>query len=503
MRTRNQRKKPADAADEEDAASGETTPEPSLSVPSSPGEGDDEDGDDAPTTTLMFMMPPPGPRAAPDLFPILAQIRRAVQDQKGDEGDEGDEGDNGGDQPPPRKKARPTVRNPREAEYVRGAPREDLQAIADAERAVASARGGKGGRPEPPLRYQILRGSHPTEIKAMLLKRLEEDGGEKSVRCISRAAQLPLGVYRAPPVTRADPSERVRAHLLAVRENLDREVYGHAAAKDAIMRLVAEMLVADRPAGTVLGLKGPPGVGKSTLVMHGVSHALGGWPVQTIALGGMTDAAQLAGFGYTWEGSGTGLIADALVRSKCMNPVLIFDEADKINAEEGKGREVAGLLCHVTDATQNADFRDRYLPDIPLDLSRAVMCFTFNREIDPILRDRMRVIEVAPYTAAEKREIARRHLLPRAERRYSMRLRIDDATLAQLVEAASAGEAGVRNLDRAIVEIAGQANLARLLETGDATAGGDVTVTAATVREVAARVGEAGGASRPPPGMYT
>ena len=97
---------------------------------------------------------------------------------------------------------------------------------------------------------------------------------------------------------------------------------------------------------------------KTTLIREGISKILNR-PFTFIALGGATDSSFLEGHSYTYEGSNWGKIVDILIQSKCMNPVIYFDELDKVSMTP-KGEEIIGILTHLTDTTQNVQFHDKY-----------------------------------------------------------------------------------------------------------------------------------------------
>ena len=119
---------------------------------------------------------------------------------------------------------------------------------------------------------------------------------------------------------------------------------------------------------SVIALQGPPGVGKTSILKHGLAKALKR-PFSFIALGGATDASFLEGHGFTYEGSMYGRIASILMETKCMNPIIFFDELDKIS-ETKHGEEIIGILTHLTDSTQNSTYHDKYFEGIDLDLSK-------------------------------------------------------------------------------------------------------------------------------------
>ena len=127
-----------------------------------------------------------------------------------------------------------------------------------------------------------------------------------------------------------------------------------------ILQVLGKWIKNPSSLGNVLALQGPMGNGKTTLVKEGIAKAINR-PFAFIALGGASDSAFFDGHSYTYEGSHWGRIIDILIESKCMNPVIYFDELDKVS-ETHKGDEIIHLLTHLTDPSQNSLFQDNYFP---------------------------------------------------------------------------------------------------------------------------------------------
>ena len=216
-------------------------------------------------------------------------------------------------------------------------------------------------------------------------------------------------------------------------------------------------------AGNVLSIHGPPGVGKTTLVKDGVAKALGR-PFHFITLGGATDASFLDGHSYTYEGSTWGRIVDVLIKSKCMNPVIYFDELDKVS-DTPKGEEINNLLIHLTDGSQNDRFQDKYFTGIDLDLSRCLFIFSHNNHerVNPILRDRMYNIQVEGFGIKEKLVIAENYLVSQALREVNLfeKIGINKEILTHIIESYTGDEKGVRELKRCIQTVISKLNLLR------------------------------------------
>ncbi len=324
---------------------------------------------------------------------------------------------------------------------------------------------------DAPLRYRILaRGFDPAVTRRMLgyAEGLADDDAKRR-EYLEVALSVPLGRYAA-PFKGANP----RKALQRLRASLDGHVYGHADAKSALMRVVAQWLKHPEARGLSVLLCGEKGCGK-THFADGVARALN-MPYTYVALGGGSDGGggALLGHSFCYVGSHVGAIAQALIRHQSMAQVFLFDEVDK-----AASAAVAGALVHLTDETTNTRFRDRYLGDVDLDMSRSLLLFTANDAslVSPVLLDRMVRIDVPGYSAADKVEIARRHIVPAALKEFGL-LAPDPAADALASDAfvrsavaATADEKGVRDLKRAIKAVCAEVNVRRTL--GDLRTGAD------------------------------
>lgn len=328
-----------------------------------------------------------------------------------------------------------------------------------------------------PLRFKLLSSPMDAMSKALILAKLEqfqqmnEGSGEyyKLRNWLNAVSRLPLGNFCPLKVKPTDPSDVIRGYLTNVRKRLDDTVYGHQDTKDQIMRIMAQWVSNPSSKGNVIGIHGAPGIGKTKIIKEGVCKALG-LPFGFIALGGASDGAFLEGHSFTYEGSIHGKIADILMKTQCMNPVIFFDELDKVSSTR-RGDEIIGILTHLTDTTQNERFQDRYFGDIDLDLSKALIVFSYNDEslINPILKDRMVTIHVKGYNMKEKLKIATDYLLPEVLEQYGLTnqdLIFPPHVIERIIDGVDA-EQGVRNLKRGLDAIVSWINMQRYVPSAD------------------------------------
>jgi ATP-dependent Lon protease len=206
----------------------------------------------------------------------------------------------------------------------------------------------------------------------------------------------------------------ISQHLLNIKIKLDKELYGMNKIKEELLMLINQRLI-NPTLNTSIALVGPPGIGKTKIIT--VLGEILGYPFEHISLGGLNDSSYLAGHSYTYEGAKPGKIVESLIKMKTNNGIIFFDEIDKITS-----KEVSNQLLHITDFTQNNHFIDRYITDIPIDLSKIWFIFSLNSisNIDPILSNRLNYIHLDDYTIEEKINICKIHLIPEAILKYKL-----------------------------------------------------------------------------------
>jgi ATP-dependent Lon protease len=323
-----------------------------------------------------------------------------------------------------------------------------------------------------PLKFKILEkvASNPEMARIAMSKysalmNIDPSSTEyyKCSHWINGFTQLPLGVYKDLPVKLEDGPEKCQEFMNSVHKCMEGAIYGHDEAKLQIMQFVSSWIANPKAHGNVLSIHGPPGVGKTSLIKDGVAKALGR-PFHFITLGGATDASFLDGHSYTYEGSTWGKIVDVLMQSKCMNPVIYFDELDKVS-ETPKGEEIMNMLIHITDGSQNDRFQDKYFTGINLDLSRCLFIFSHNDHgrVNPILRDRMYNIEVKGFDSKQKLIIAEKYLVNAALQEVGLfeKVAFGSDMIRYIIEHYTGGEQGVRELKRGIQTVVSKINLLR------------------------------------------
>lgn len=328
-----------------------------------------------------------------------------------------------------------------------------------------------------PYRVSLLESQVPNKYKAAvmqklnILKTMEPSDNEyyKIKNWVDAFMRIPFGRYKELDIRMDNGIEQCSDFMSTAIEKLDSCVYGLNDAKMQILQMIGQWISNPSALGTAIAVKGPPGTGKTSLIKDGISKILGR-EFAFIALGGASDSSFLEGHSYTYEGSIWGKIVQILMESKSMNPVIYFDELDKVS-DTSKGEEIIGILTHLTDTTQNSAFHDKYFADIDFDLSKCLFIFSYNDEskVNPILKDRMYRIQTTGYSTKEKVIIATKYLLPKIREQVNFKendVVIPNETIEYIItnNGMTKGEEGVRNLKRCLEIIHTKLNLFRLVK---------------------------------------
>ena len=327
-----------------------------------------------------------------------------------------------------------------------------------------------------PLKFKVLNSDMDLYTKSIAINNLDKlsemdvSTGEytKMDQWINGLTRLPFGKVTDLPVNNDNTFEEKRDYIQSTLQNMDKAIYGHQEAKTHILQVIGKWIRNPSSLGNVLAIQGPMGNGKTTLIKDGIAKSLNR-PFEFVALGGASDSAFFEGHSYTYEGSRWGRIVDILHKCGSMNPIICFDELDKVS-DTPKGDEIINMLIHMTDSSQNTKFQDNYFPGIDIDLSKVLFIFSFNDEskINRILKDRMYVIRTKGFETKEKLQIARNYLLPEIYTLFNYSdkdIIFTDEILTEIISKYTSEEEGVRNLKRCLESIVSTVNIYHLTKS--------------------------------------
>lgn len=290
---------------------------------------------------------------------------------------------------------------------------------------------------------------------------MPEDVREKLKSQVNKLASMPFGSSEAAVITGYVETclevpwmkySEDTLDLDRARRILDEDHEGLEKVKERILEYLAAKKLGGAMKGQILCLVGAPGVGKTSIAAS-IARAMNK-KYARISLGGVRDEADIRGHRKTYIGSMPGRIITALRDAGTMNPLVCFDEVDKLSHD--LHGDPASALLEVLDSEQNHAFRDHFI-ELPVDLSRCMFLCTANEvdTIPPALVDRMEIIRLQGYTETEKIAIAKKHLLPRQEKEHGIKrsqLRVSDRALVEIIRSYTR-EQGVRTLERDLARI--------------------------------------------------
>ena len=322
---------------------------------------------------------------------------------------------------------------------------------------------------EKPLLFKFLAMNLPLKDKSYIVQKyltLCSGGSTKLKYWIDSVVKIPFGINIGIDVKNIK-TNKIKLFLDKLKDTMDKAVYGHNEAKRHIIQIMGQQIKNSESKGINLGIYGPPGNGKTSLIKDGISKAMER-PFVFISLGGATDASFLEGHSYTYEGSICGRIAQGIIDSKCMNPIIYFDELDKIS-QCHKGREITNILVHLIDPAQNSHFRDKYFNNLEFDLSKVTFIFSYNDPnlVDRILMDRITQVETKYLIENQKIHIAQKYLLPEITKEIGFNINnmiFSDEIISKIINKYT-NEGGVRKLKNILYYILREINIYNLTKT--------------------------------------
>lgn len=303
-------------------------------------------------------------------------------------------------------------------------------------------------------------------LKDKLLSMLKSSNlDDKRLEWFDTLTKIPFGEYSKYDID-VNNIEHTKKYIKNIYTNLEKSVWGMNDVKEEILNYVTQCITQPDSKPRVLALCGQPGIGKTKIVRDGISKSLNR-EMRCFSMGGIKDSSTFFGFDYTYVGSKYGAIVQALIDCKTMNPVLFFDELDKIS-DTKEGQDIENFLIHLTDPVQNYDFNDKYFNGIPIDISKSLLIFSFNdmESISPILRDRLHIINIPSPSVKDKVNIASKFFVKEFLDNFKLNeneVIFENDIIKYIIDRYTGDESGVRKLRRCIETICMKINTSKLL----------------------------------------
>ena len=358
------------------------------------------------------------------------------------------------------------------------------------------------------MKQKILDLNASKENKSAIYKRFKEirpgscsEENNKLKKWLNCALELPHNKLKK--------IKKVKSFIKNVSAKLDEELYGMNKVKEQILLFLNNRLTNPNMKGCCLGLKGPPGVGKTTIAR--ILAKVMSWPFEQISFGGVSSADFLKGHDFTYVGSRPGEIVRCLTRMKYKNGILFFDEFEKV----ADNKQILAALLHITDFQQNHEFVDNYLADLKIDLSNLWFIYSMNSfPVDSALRDRLFIIELDGYNVEEKVNIMKKHVMPKIKKSIGIKnndVVINEDVCKYIVNKFDSSNKGIRNLENVMKELLSKINflINNVKHKFDCISFNceevkkfPVEVTIEIVEKMFKKEGSVSGNNRPPFGMY-
>ena len=316
------------------------------------------------------------------------------------------------------------------------------------------------------LREKLLTMNIDMETKDFIMdkyentKNMSNSDYSKTINWLKTVSKIPFGNYKRFSVKKDDTQDILKKFFESIKSKLDNIIYGLDDVKQEILEFVAKKITNPDSKGHVLALCGREGVGK-TKIIKTLAEALS-LPFYQINFGGLNDVSVLTGHSETYIGSKPGKIVEIFTNCNYMNPILYFDEVDKIS--ESKATEIFGVLTHLLDEEQNNKFQDNYLSNVQIDLSNAFFVLAFNdiSKIDSIVSNRLKIIYIDPPSLNDKIVICQDKMIPEILNTIKLKDDIQVTFSKEIIEYIiinkTQKESGVRQLKKNVEKILNRLN---------------------------------------------
>lgn len=316
---------------------------------------------------------------------------------------------------------------------------------------------------------RVIKSNLSDSCKQTVLKRLENADPDKPklIEWVETLLNIPFGKLAISPVTINDPMPKIRGFFDETIKQFNKNVYGLENVKQQIVDYLGQFITAGPGARPrTLALCGGPGIGKTFLIRHGIADALGR-PLRVVNMGGIKDSAHMCGFEYSYANARHGLIVQILIEKQIMNPIILFEEVDKIS-ETRDGQDIQNILMHLTDPEQNKAFQDKYFSGIDIDISKAILVFTLNdpSALSPILLNRLHLVNVPDPSREDRIQIAKKHMIPEIFGNVNMSpdsVSISNEVCGYILDRYSQNDKGLRTFKACLETIMLRLNMIRLI----------------------------------------
>lgn len=318
-------------------------------------------------------------------------------------------------------------------------------------------------------RIRVQDSQLPDNIKELALNRIKNiDVKEhKEMEWVDSLLSIPYGKYIPLPITVKTKQKKIQDFFETKMKRFNECVHGLEHVKTEIVNYLAQFITSGhKGVPRVLALCGSAGVGKTYIIKKALADTLNR-PLKCINMGGIKDSKAFTGFEYTYSGARHGNILQCLMDSKVMNPIICFEEIDKISTTMD-GNDIQYVLMHITDPEQNKEFQDNYFDGINFDLSNVIFVMTLNDTsiLNPILLNRIHIINIPDPTLDDKVSIGQKHLIPNICKNIGFNqslISFSDSIIKYMIHMYCEGDKGMRTLKRHLESIILRMNTIKLI----------------------------------------